>query len=167
VEKALKIVKELKAAKVIQDYAIGGGIAVLYYVEPLLTYDMDILFVPAEDSIDVLSPLYKYLKDRGYKTRREHIIIEGVPMQFIPAYNELVTEAIQKSIEARYGRIKTKIIGLEYLAAIMLQTYRAKDRERLIKIHEEAKIKMALLKRILEKFSLFDKYTEFRRKFLG
>ena len=82
-EKTLKAVKELKNKKVILDYAIGGGIAVLYYVEPLLTYDLDILFVPIEESIDVLAPIYKYLKEKGYKTQREHIIIEGIPTQFI------------------------------------------------------------------------------------
>jgi hypothetical protein len=44
VEKTLKVIGGLKKNKVILDYAIGGGIAVLYYVEPLLTYDLDILF---------------------------------------------------------------------------------------------------------------------------
>ena len=61
-EKTLKIIKELKQKRIIQDFSIGGGIAVLYYVEPLLTYDLDIFFIPREESIDVLSPIYDYLK---------------------------------------------------------------------------------------------------------
>jgi hypothetical protein len=50
-----------------------------------------------------------------------------------------VKEAVQYSVEVKYGRIKTRILGLEYLIAVMLQTYRPKDRERLVKVFEEAK----------------------------
>jgi len=57
-EKTLKVIKELKEKKVLKDFSIGGGIAALYYIEPLLTHDLDILFIPSEDSIDVLAPIY-------------------------------------------------------------------------------------------------------------
>lgn len=29
----------------IKDYAIGGGIAAIYYIEPILTYDLDIFII--------------------------------------------------------------------------------------------------------------------------
>jgi len=161
----LKSIGELKNKKIIGDFAISGGVAVLYYVEPLLTYDLDIFFIPVEESIDVLSPIYSYLREKGYKFDKEHVLIEGIPVQFIPVYNELVNEAVLKSVEAKYGRIKTKILGLEYLAAIMIQTYRAKDRERLIKIFEEAEVDLRLLRKILKKYNLNDKYAEFRRRY--
>jgi hypothetical protein len=161
-EKTLKIIKELKEKKVLKDFSIGGGIAVLYYIEPLLTYDLDILFIPIEHSIDILAPIYQYLKEKSFKTKGEHVVIEGVPVQFIPAYNELVKEAVQYSDEVKYGRIKTKVLGLEYLIAVMLQTYRPKDRERLIKVFEEAKIDLKLLKKILKKYELYDRYIQFK-----
>jgi len=167
VEKTLKIIKELKEKKVLKDFSIGGGIAALYYIEPLLTYDLDILFIPIEDSIDILAPIYKYLKEKGFKTKKEHVLIEGIPVQFIPVYNELVMEAVQYSNEAKYGRIKTKILGLEYLIAVMVQTYRPKDRERLVKVFEEAKIDLKLLKRILKKYGLYDKYVQFKEMYFG
>ena len=106
-----------------------------------------------------------YLRKKGYKFDKEHVIIEGIPVQFIPVYNELVNEAVLKSVEAKYGRIKTKVLVLEYLAAIMIQTYRTKDRERLIKIFEEAEVDLRLLRKILKKYNLHDKYTEFRRRY--
>ena len=161
----LKRIGELKNKKIIGDFAISGGVAVLYYVEPLLTYDLDIFFIPVEESIDVLTPIYNYLRKKGYKFDKEHVIIEGIPVQFIPVYNELVNEAVLKSVEAKYGRIKTKVLGLEYLVAIMIQTYRAKDRERLIKIFEEAEVDLRLLRKILKKYNLHDKYAEFRRRY--
>jgi len=165
VEKTLKIIKELKEKKVLKDFSIGGGIAALYYIEPLLTYDLDILFIPIEDSIDILTPIYRYLKEKGFKTKGEHVLIEGIPVQFIPVYNDLVKEAVLYSDEVKYGRIKTKVLGLEYLIAVMLQTYRPKDRERLIKVLEEAKIDLKLLKKILKKYRLYDKYVQFKEMY--
>jgi len=165
VEKTLKLIKELKEKKVFKDFSIGGGIAALYYIEPLLTYDLDIFFIPIEDSIDVLAPIYRYLKEKGFKAKKEHVLIEGVPVQFIPVYNELVKEAVQYSDEVKYGRIKTKVLGLEYLIAVMLQTYRPKDRERLVKVFEEAKIDQPLLKKILKKYGLYDKYIQFKEMY--
>jgi len=167
VEKTLKIIKELKEAKVLKDFSIGGGIAALYYIEPLLTYDLDIFFIPLQDSIDVLTPIYRYLKEKGFKAKKEHVLIEGVPVQFIPVYNDLVKEAVQFSVEVKYGRIKTRVLGLEYLIAIMLQTYRSKDRERLVKVFEEAKIDLKFLKKILKKFGLYDKYIRFKEMYFG
>lgn len=161
-ERTLKIIKDLKEKKVLKDFSIGGGIAALYYIEPLLTYDLDIFFIPIEDSIDILAPVYQYLKEKGFKTKGEHVLIEGVPVQFIPVYNDLVKEAVQYSDEVKYGRIKTKVLGLEYLIAVMLQTYRPKDRERLVKVFEEAKIDLKLLKKILKKYGLYDKYVQFK-----
>jgi len=52
-----------------------------------------------------------------------------VPVQFIPVYNDLVKNAVFNSRKVNYGRLKTNVVGLEYLIAIMLQTYRAKDRK--------------------------------------
>jgi hypothetical protein len=162
VEKTLKLIKDLKEKQILKDFSIGGGIAALYYIEPLLTYDLDIFFIPVEDSLDVLTPIYRYLKEKGYKTKKEHILIEGVPVQFIPVYNDLVEEAVQCSVEVKYGRIKTRVLGLEYLIAVMLQTYRPKDRERLVKVFEEGKIDLKLLKKILKKYGLYDKYVQFK-----
>jgi predicted nucleotidyltransferase len=167
VEKTLKVIRELKDKHIIQDFAIGGGVAVLYYTEPVLTYDLDIFFIPVEKKLDVLSTIYTYLKEKGYKPRKEHVQIEGVPVQFIPVYNELVEEAVQNAPKVNYGRLKTQVIGLEYLVAIMLQVYRAKDRERLIKIFEETDLKPKVLRQILEKFELKEKYDDFRRIYFG
>ena len=166
-EKTLKVIGGLKNKKIILDYAIGGGIAALYYIEPLLTYDLDIFFIPIEDSIDVLTPIYRYFKEKGFKAKKEHVLIEGVPVQFIPVYNELVKEAVQYSVEVKYGRIKTRVLGLEYLIAVMLQTDRPKDRERLVKVFEEAKIDLKLLKKILRKYGLYDKYVRFKEMYFG
>jgi hypothetical protein len=167
VENTLKVIRELKEKKMIRDFAIGGGVAVLYYTEPILTYDLDIFFIPVEERLDVLSPIYKYLGEKGYKPQGEHMLIEGVPVQFIPVYNELVRAAVQNSVRVNYGRIKTKVVSLEYLIAIMLQVNRARDRERIIKVFEDTDVDLKVLRGILKKFNLTGKYDKFRRKYFG
>ncbi|MCL0092519.1 hypothetical protein M1N92_02470 [Dehalococcoidia bacterium] len=41
-EKTLKVFNELEKTGLIRRYVIGGGIAVLFYAEPILTYDLDV-----------------------------------------------------------------------------------------------------------------------------
>ncbi|HLP59906.1 MAG TPA: hypothetical protein VK186_13785 [Candidatus Deferrimicrobium sp.] len=161
-EKALKVINDLLEQGIIKKYAIGGGIAAIFYMEPILTYDVDIFVVPAEenDGLLVLSSLYEYLKKKGYYPDKEHIVIEGFPVQFLPVFNELIDEAVNEAVEKKYKGINTKVMKVEYLIAIMLQTYRPKDKERVLKALNEAEIDRELLEKILEKFNLkkiFDK----------
>jgi hypothetical protein len=90
-KKTLKIINELKEKGLIGDYVIGGGIATIFYVEPFLTYDLDVFIIPSKKekkkNLILLSPIFNYLEDKGYHWRGEHIIIEGIPVQFIPADN--------------------------------------------------------------------------------
>ena len=166
--KALKVINELKKSRIIKDYAIGGGIAVIYYVEPILTYDLDIFFIPREENkLAVLSPLYNFLKRKGYKFDKEHVIIEDIPVQFLPAYNDLLKEAFKNAYVTKYKGIKTKVFEPEYLLAIMVQTFRAKDKERIIKMLDEAEIDKRLFKRILKKYALLEKYNRFVKLYYG
>lgn len=82
-EKTLNVLNELEKNGLLERYAIGGGIAALYYAEPVLTYDLDVFCIlPSErEEVITLSPIYEYLQDKSYKADEEHILIEGVPVQ--------------------------------------------------------------------------------------
>ncbi len=164
-EKTIKIINELQKKGLIKDYAIGGGIATIFYVEPILTYDLDIFFISSEEEkgITTLSSIYDWFKRKGYKPYKEHIIIEGIPVQFIPVYNELVNDAIKEIVEVKYKNVKTRVLKPEYLIAIMMETFRPKDKERIIKLLDEAKIDMDYLSRILQKHGLDKKFERFMR----
>ena len=41
----LRAANELVSAGLIEDYALGGALAAIYYVEPFTTYYADIIFV--------------------------------------------------------------------------------------------------------------------------
>ena len=168
-EKTPKVLNELEKRGMIERYAIGGGIATLFYTEPILTYDMDIfVFLPASKSkLVLLSPIYDYLRGKGYREDKEHVIIEGIPVQLIPAYNPLVEQAVEKAREVKYKRVKTRVLRPEYLFAIMLQTDRPKDRARMTLFLEEAKMNQSELTQIMKHHKLSEKWHRFRKQVYG
>lgn len=168
-EKALKIINLMQKEGLFKKYAIGGAIAALFYIEPITTFDLDIFIILPEQSgaLVSLSPLYAWLKKKGYNPRDEQVIIEGIPVQFIPAYNDLVNDALNNAVERKYNATLTCVLRAEYLIAIMLQTYRTKDKDRLIKFLDESDISMKLLDSILHKYKLKDKFGSFRREYYG
>jgi hypothetical protein len=161
-DKALKVIRELHKSGLILSYAIGGGIAATYYIEPILTYDLDIFFIPKTEGLEVLSPIYRELKKRGYSLEKELVIIEGIPVQFIPVYNNLVKEAVETAVESMYKKVRTRILRPEYLLAIALQTNRSKDRERAIQLLDQAKLDSRLLTALLKKYGLREKYRNLK-----
>jgi hypothetical protein len=163
-EKTLKIINELKDKGIIIDYAIGGGIAALFYVEPFLTYDLDIFIIIKEEKKDLISlkDLFEYLKSKGFLFKGEHIIIEGIPVQFIPV-NELEKEAVENGRFVKYKSVNTKVIEPEYLIAIFLKIGRRKDIERIEKILNLDIIDRDKLQKILIKFNLLKLWK--KRKF--
>lgn len=163
-EKALRVIKDMARQGIIKAYAIGGGIAATYYIEPVLTYDLDIFFIPVNEGLDVLAPIYEYARERGFSAEAEAILIEGFPVQFIPAYNDLVREAVENTATLKYRDVEARVVTPEYLAAIALQTGRAKDRERLVRLLEDAVIDRTVLGRILEFFGLTDKFKKFEKQ---
>jgi hypothetical protein len=145
----------------IKDYAIGGGIAVMFYIEPFLTYDIDIfiLIEHKQKNLVILTPLYDYLKKSGYKWKGEHMIVEGIPVQFIPA-DELEEYAIKNAKKITYEGMDTKIVRPEYLIAILLRAGRKKDINKIEQILEETKLDASKLKKILGKYSLLSKFMQ-------
>lgn len=168
-EKTLKILNQLERGGIIQKYAVGGAVAAIFYIEPILTYDLDVfVFLPRTKSgLVTISPIYQYLQRKGFKAQKEQIVIEGIPVQFIPAYNELVEEALSEARELFYKRIKTRVLRAEHLLAIMLQTYRPKDKARMTQLLEETKIDLKYLRKIIARHGLQTKWQEFKRRFYG
>jgi hypothetical protein len=164
-EKALQVIEEMARLGIIRAYAIGGGIAATYYIEPILTYDLDVFFLPVKEGLDELAPIYEFARSRAYPEQAEALLIEGFPVQFIPAYNDLVREAVAAAATMKYRDTEAKVVRAEYLAAIALQTGRAKDRERVIRLLEEADIDRGLLTRIVDQHGLGDKLRKIEEYF--
>ena len=158
----LRVLNELVTGGFLTTYAIGGGVGVLYYVEPVLTYDFDVvcLFPGAGPLIDP-SPLFKELRRRGFVFGEEdRVLIAGVPVQFIPAEPGLMEEALQSAVDVRIEGVPTRVLTLEHLMANMLRLHRAKDRAKLALIaesHTECYADDAL-RTILIRYGLWEKW---------
>jgi hypothetical protein len=168
-EKTLKIINKMQAEGLFSSYSIGGGIAALFYIEPVTTFDLDIFIILPETSgpLVSLAPLYAWLEKKGYKPENEQVIIEGVPVQFIPTYNDLVKDGVLSALDKKYGQAPAKVLRPEHLIAIMLQTFRPKDKDRLLKFLDEAKISDELLDQILRKHGLKQTFEDFRKHNYG
>ena len=163
-EATLQVLAELETTGIISRYAIGGAVGAIFYIEPFLTYDLDIFVVLPQTSSGLLtlSSIYDELKQRGYLTEAECILIEGVPVQFLPAYNPLLEEALAEAQLLPYGELQTRVIRPEHLVAIMVQTGRHKDRQRFSMFMEQATMNNFSLQEILIRYQLEERFHKWR-----
>jgi hypothetical protein len=158
----LQVLNELERDGVIERYAIGGAMGATFYVEPLLTFDLDVFVILPHNAASLLSlaPLYEALRARGYTEEGECVLIESVPVQFLPAYNALLEEALREARETSYEEIPTRVVRAEHLIAICLQTGRDKDRERVRIFREQAEVDMSYLAGVLQRHGLEGKWKQ-------
>src|SRR2546423_15275118 len=110
----LRAANELVSAGLIEDYALGGALAAIYYVEPFTTYDADIIFVPKDKTLSVGIPaIYAYLQSKGWRVEREHLLVSSFPVQFLAA-SGLTEEAVRdaKRSESNTKASPQKFFGL-------------------------------------------------------
>jgi hypothetical protein len=145
-ERTLQVLNGLERDGILNHYAIGGAMGATFYVEPLLTFDLDIFVVLPQTAGGVLTltPLYEALRAQGYLEEGKCVNIEGVPVQFLPAYNPLLETT------------PTRVLRAEHLLAIALQTGRDKDRERARLLRQQASLDLDIdyLTRLLARHGL-------------
>jgi hypothetical protein len=152
---ALQTINDLQQEGLIGAHAIGGAMALLFHDEPVATFDLDIFCVlPQTGALVSLGPLYSALEARGFRPEAEAVVIGGVPVQFIPTYNALVGEALERADERSFEGVPVRVFTLEHLIAIMVQTNRPKDRERLALLRGNKAIDTTQLGGILSRHQL-------------
>ena len=161
-KETLKIINRMVKAGVIKKYAIGGAVAAIYYLEPFDTADLDV-FVQVNvggESLTILAPLYDYLIERGYEPKGEYIYIEGFPVQFLPVFNPLTEEAVERAQPIKYARVTTRVMRPEHLVAIMLDTGRLKDYLRIGMFLEQRAVNMRQLRAVLKRHGLIKAWED-------
>ena len=83
-------------------------------------------------------------------------------MQFLPAYNALLEEALAEALDAPYEDTHTRVLRAEHLVAICLQTGRDKDRERVRVFNTQAKLDMEYLSGVLARHDLESKWKQWK-----
>jgi hypothetical protein len=166
-KETIKILNRMVEDELIEQYAIGGAVAAIYYLEPFDTADLDI-FVQVNASgndLAILAPVYDYLKKRGYEPKAQFINIEGIPVQFLPVFNPLTEEAVKKAQTIEYSDLTTRLMRAEHLVAIMLDTGRLKDYLRINMFLESHAVNMRSLNAILRRHGLEQKWKDNEHRF--
>ena len=158
---ALEGLNSLKKIGIIIDYAVGGGIAALRYTEPFFTNDLDIFITipPSNKKLIDITPITDYFIHKGYIWYKEHVIIEGTPVQFLVA-DQLEAEAVRMASRRKFLGVWTKVFTPEYLVAIMVKVGRPKDKQRLLMLLEQTTLNNDVLAGILSRYRLEQKYRE-------
>ena len=165
----LAMLNRIVADNVIERYAIGGAVGATFYLEPVATLDVDIFVTfraKSGQSLLSLQPLYDYLTAHGCSIKGEYVIIAGWPVQFLPPTGPLVEEALAKAVTVDVEGTPTHVFTAEHLAAIALQTGRAKDKARLLQFIEANSLDVHRLQAILARHCLVDRWRQFKRQFL-
>ena len=146
---------KLEQDGVISKYAVAGGMAFLFYTDPVNTYDLDVfVYLPKQEGdglIISMSPLYDELRKRGHTFDGEHVKIAGIVVQFIVAYSSLAEEALDQAVIHDYEGVPVRVISPEHLVALAYDTGGAKRRERAqAMLDDEGVVNLDRLKQIME-----------------
>ena len=150
----LRAANELVAAGLIEDYALGGALAAIYYTEPVTTYDADIIFITKDKTLGAGIPaIYEHLQSKGWRIEREHLLIKDFPVQFLAA-SGLTEEAVRNAKRIEYEGVPAKVFRPEYIIAIAASVGRYKDFARIEQMLDQVKIDKLLLDDILRRYNL-------------
>jgi len=163
-------INQMEADGIIDRYAIGGAVGATFYLEPVATLDVDVFVAFRSEPGQLLvtpKPLFDYLVSRGWSMKGEYVMIAGWPVQFLPPTGPVVEEALAEAVGADVDGVPARVFTAEHLAAIALQTGRAKDKARLLQFIEEESLDAARFQAILRRHDLVDAWAKFERQFLS
>lgn len=159
----------MEADGVVRRYAIGGAVGATFYLEPVATLDVDV-FVALEASPGSLlvevEPILRYLRSRGGRVEGEYVHVAGWPVQLLPPTGPLVDEALAEAVTVNVQGTAARVFTAEHLAAVALQTGRAKDKARLLQFIESGVLDAGRFRAILARHALLDAWDRFERQFL-
>lgn len=153
----IRALNKIKVAGVISDYAIGGAIAASFYIEAVNTEDIDafvFMSAPEGSLLLSLSPIYEALIHLGGVIKKEYIYFGDWPLQILPAYNDLMEEAVIEAQSATFQGEPVRILSPEFLCAVALDTKRLKDFFRVASFIEQHAVSKRKLIRLVEKYEL-------------
>lgn len=169
IQEVIATINQMQRDGVIERYAIGGAVGATFYLEPVATLDVDIFvaFAPQPGQLLISpQPIFDYLAARGCTIEGEYIIIASWPVQFLPPPGPLAEEAIGQAVTKNVDRTPARVFTAEHLAAIALQTGRAKDKARLLQFIESGMLDSVLFQDIVTRHGLLEAWQRFEQQFL-
>lgn len=169
IAQVIRVINQMEADGVVERYAIGGAVGATFYLEPVATLDVDIFVAFREQPGQIIvspRPIFDYLTARGGIVEGEYIVIAGWPVQFLPPTSPLVDEAVAQAVTVDVEGTPARVFTAEHLAAIALQTGRAKDHARLLQFIEAAALDAQRFQALLQQHGLVERWQAFEQKFL-
>ena len=169
IKDVLAAINQMERASVIERYAIGGAVGATFYLEPVATLDVDIFVAFRPEPGRLIAspqPIFDYLTRRGATVDGEYLVIAGWPVQFLPPTGPLGEEALAAASETDVEGEPTRVFTAEHLAALALQTGRAKDKARLLQFVEAGVLDADRFDAILQRHGLLEKWRQFEQQFL-
>lgn len=168
IQEVIEMLNQLERDHVIERYAIGGAVGATFYLEPVSTLDVDVFvaFKSGRESL-VISPaaIFEYLKRFGCRMEGEYVVIGDWPVQFLPAAGPLLEEAMEHALDIDVEGTAARVFTAEHLAAIALQTGRAKEKARLLQFLEAQALDLAAFATIVSKHGLTPQWQTFQQQF--
>lgn len=169
VEKIFATINQMEADGVIGRYAIGGAVGAIFWLEPILTKDVDVFVsLPTAPGglLLTLGPIYDYLLALGFVPEGQFIVIEGWAVEFVPPGTPLVEEALDQAVIRDVNGVPTRVFTAEHLAAICLQVGRPRDHDRVIRFVEAGVLDAADFNAILTRHDLTSRWQQFQETHL-
>ena len=164
----LDMINRMQTDGVIEKYAIGGAVGVIFYVEAFYTEDLYVFVVlptAPGSSLLSLSPIHEYLTEQGCKVDGERIVIGDWPVRFLLLQGTLEQDALDEAIETDYEGILTHVLSAEHLVAIALNTGRAKGYAMVAMFLDQDAVSLEKLNSVLLRHGLLPKWESFKSKF--
>lgn len=168
----LGVLNHLVDDRVIDRYAITGGVASYRYIEPALTVHLDVLVGlngTASTGLVALQPVFAALRTMGHGERRYGgVVVAGWPVLFWPAVTPLDAEALAgaEPVELVLGgqTLTTQVVRPDHLALKAIALGRPKDYARVAELIELGLVDQAELVIMLDRFGLLTTWTRFLQR---
>jgi len=162
----------MQKSGIIRHYAIGGAVGASFYIEPLETEDVDV-FMPFPGAFLISpQPMIDYFRQHGAtlpasnEASAGQVLYHGWLVQFLPPSGTLAEEGIAQAVSFEVDQnLRARVMTLEHLAALALQTGRAKDKARLLQFLESGKLDMSRFTSIVGAHGLTGLWTAFKTAF--
>lgn len=171
----IRVLNRLRAEGVIGQYAIAGAVAAYRHVEATLTEGLDLLVslkTVGGLGLAAIAPIVGRLRELGYaEFRNEGVVIEGWPVQFLPVASALDAEGVDQAEDVEVATNqegvseRARALRAEHVVATSLSVGRPKDFIRIHQYLEENAVDRDVLRAVLKRHGLVDKWRTFCIKF--
>ena len=166
-KKVFQVLNQMTHDGAIPNYAIGGAIAAVFYVEPFATQDIDVFVLMNAEETGLVTeiPGWYYLKEHGYtEIRGEGIVVDDWPIQFVPVSNALEEEAYLNASVQDFEGEPARVMLAEHLVAIGLKAGRLKDFVRVQMFLSQDAVDRDVLLDIINRHGLEKELADFQSK---